>query len=221
MRNRTLAAFPLVVVGLLAGACSSGDSGPDCNGVVGGTAFHDQCGSCVADAAHACGPIDTIPSWDGSTHVLTFGVPNTATYGQTVTLSGAANVTGFAFEVLCSAAVTLRGHVYAWDGEGTKATGPSLFDSAAVTLESGEAFDLVSISTGNLSLSPGSYVFFVSTSEDQGGGAAGCQFGSGADVHPGGLFCYQNSGADTAKWTGSIWSCMGTDLAFRVDGLVP
>jgi hypothetical protein len=109
---------------------------------------------------------NTIPAWNGVTTIQPFGVPDTATYGQTVTVSaGMGPLKGFAFEIgSCSVNVTFRGHVYAWDG--SKATGSSLFDNPVVSAPAGPGFQLVTFNTGNLTLAPGTYVLFASASQD-------------------------------------------------------
>jgi len=167
--------------------------------------------------------VDTVPAWDGSSAVASFGVPDTATYGQTLTvLGGAKSLTSFAFEIgNCSASVTFRGKVYAWDG--AQATGSSLFDGAATSLPSGSTFQLVTFTTGGIMLPEGTYVLFASTSQDQSGApSSGCQWGTVADsTYTGGSFVFQDTGTNTSLWTSAPWSAMAVDLAFQARFTVP
>jgi hypothetical protein len=176
----------------------------------------------LAAAAHA--QINTIPNWNGTDFISTFGVVDTATYGQVITVpSGVGAMTAFAFEIgNCTGAVTLRGEVYAWNG--TRATGAALFESATQTVPAGDNFTLVTFNTGNLSLSPGTYIIFASTSKDQGGASlAGCGWGAinNDATYPGGSFKFLNNNTNVAAWTSSNWSGLPQDLAFRVDGIAP
>lgn len=166
--------------------------------------------------------VNTISGWDGTTSISSFGVVNTATYGETLTVAaGAGPLTSFSFEIgSCGADVTLRGSVYAWDG--TKATGPSLFVSSPTTVTNSASFQLVTFNTGGLSLAPGTYVLMGSTSQDQTGAPlSACHWGSvGNDTaYAGGQFVYLNNGPDPAQWTTATWSRFSQDLAFQVNGL--
>ena len=163
------------------------------------------------------GPINTVPSWNGATYVAHFGVPDTATYGQTITVApGPAVVSSFGFEMgHCNATQTFRGEVYAWDG--VKATGPGLFESPVTTLPASDSFQLVLFNTGALTLPPGAYVIFATTSRDQLTGSQ-CEWGNVLDTaYPEGNYVYQNNGADPSQWTSVAWGPQPFDLAFQVN----
>lgn len=167
--------------------------------------------------------INTIPGWNGSGFISSFGVTNTATYGETISVpAGASPLNSFSFEIgYCSNSVTFRGEVYAWDG--TKATGPALFESATQTVAAGSSYQLVTFNTGGLTLTPGAYVLFASTSRDQGDAPpSSCRWGSVGNntAYAGGQFVYMNNGPDPTQWTLTTWSIIAQDLAFAVDGLV-
>ena len=181
----------------------------------------------IAATAQAQNGIDTIGSWNGSSFISSFGVTDTATYGQVISVpSGASPMTSFSFEIgNCGNNVTMRGEVYAWNG--TMATGSALYESAPFTLTSSAAFQLVTFNTGSLSLAPGNYVIFASTSKDQTGApSSACRWGAltndttygvtGDALH----FVFENNTTNVAQWTGSTWSVINEDLAFRVGGLV-
>ncbi len=166
--------------------------------------------------------INTIPLWDGSRFISSFGVVNTATYGQRITVAaGATPLTSFSFEIgNCGANVTLRGEVYAWNG--SRATGSALYESAPVTISNSSAFQLVSFNTGSLSLPAGQYILFASTSRDQTGApSSACRWGSVSDTaYTGGEFHFINNGADPNSWTTVTWSTINEDLAMQVTGLI-
>ena len=177
----------------------------------------------LAASASAQNSIDTIAGWNGTSSISSFGVVNTATYGETITVgAGASPLNSFSFEIgHCSAGVTFRGEVYAWDG--TKATGSSLFESPTMTVPADSSFHLVTINVGGISLAPGTYVLFASTSKDQDMAPnAGCQWGALTNNtgYAGGQFVYLNNGPLPAQWTTNVWSNIAEDLAFQVNGLV-
>lgn len=166
--------------------------------------------------------INTIPLWDGSRFISSFGVVNTATYGQRITVAaGATPLTSFSFEIgNCDANVTLRGEVYAWDG--SKATGSALYESAPVTISNSSAYQLVTFTTGSLSLPAGQYILFASTSRDQTGApSSACRWGTVPDTaYAGGEFHFLNNGPTPDSWTTSTWSTTNDDLAMQVTGLI-
>jgi hypothetical protein len=160
--------------------------------------------------------VNTIPGWNGTDYISSFGVVNTATYGQTITITSTATLNSFAFEIgNCGASVTMRASIYAWSG--TNATGTALYQSAPVTIPNSASFQLVPFTPG-VELAPGAYVLFVSTSEDQTGApASACRFGAVADTaYTGGQFVFINNGPDPAQWTSGTWSFINEDLAFTM-----
>lgn len=164
--------------------------------------------------------VNTIPLWDGTNFISSFGVPNTATYGQTITVNapgGPAQLQSISFRIgNCGANTTFRIHVYAWDG--TKATGSSLFDSAPQTISASPAFTAVTVSTGSVNLTSGQYILFASTSEDQAGAPpSACRWGAlpNNTGYSGGQFYFENNTANTAAWTTQTWATIGEDLAFQ------
>jgi hypothetical protein len=179
--------------------------------------------ACFAMPALAQTSIDTFATWDGSAYISSFGVPNTATYGQYITVaSGSTALQSFSFKIgNCGAAVTMRGEVYAWDG--SKATGPALYESAATTIPASSAYQTVTFTPGGLTLPAGQYVLFASTSRDQASAPnSACRWGAVSDsAIANGYFVFQNNTADVSMWTGSAWSVIHQDLAMQVTGLVP
>lgn len=162
--------------------------------------------------------ISTIPSWNGSDAISSFGVPNSQTFGQTITApsSGGSVLQSFAFEFKLPTALKFRGEVYAWDQTNSRASGANLYESATVQTTIGDAFQLISFNTGNLSLTPGGlYVIFVTTSKDTSTGTGapcgtatlgGCAGSVSGAAYSGGSFFSLSNGTDTTQWTSNSWS---------------
>src|SRR5215472_638806 len=160
-----------------------------------------------ASAASCCANsvIDTVSAWNGTT-VAYFGLPNTATYGQTITAPFSDPLlTSFSFELDLPATDTFKAYVFAWNG--TSATGSPLYTSP-VTSTLGTGFQLFTINTGPVPLAPGgSYVLFVSATEvptSSGVGYAGIRLDT--DAYSGGNFVFLNNGTDSSQWTTTPWS---------------
>ena len=82
--------------------------------------------------------IDTTPQWNGSTFISSWGVPNTATYGQTITPTATqSRLSGFTFYLGQTGGSTVpqyQAFVYQWDAVNKKITGPALFSSGLITV---------------------------------------------------------------------------------------
>lgn len=167
--------------------------------------------------------VNTIPSWNGVNAIGPYGVPNTATYGQTITVAaGSGPLTQFQFEIgTCTTnGVTVRGQIFAWNVD--RVTGPSLFKSAPVAVPVGPEYTLVTFNTGGVTLPAGTYVLMVSNSEDQAVGASSCRLGRvPGEPYPGGQFFSVSNGTDTTRWAGSAWSPLTEDLAFSMTFAAP
>jgi hypothetical protein len=173
----------------------------------------------VASLNVQAGVIDTFGDWDGTSFVSPFGYPNTATYGQTITVpvQGDDVLTSFSFTMRQSQTgnTVFKGFVYSWDG--TKA-GTQRFESSEMSVPTGAGFHPVIFDTGALSLDPGTYVLFASTSESTGSGQAVWGQPQFQDVYDGGGFVFLNNGSDETRWTLDPWTTGflggGGDLAF-------
>ena len=177
----------------------------------------------AASGSQADTVITTLPDWNGSLSVSSFGYPNTATYGQTITAPLVDTVlTSFSFEmnlpgIASAPANTLfKGYVYAWDGD--SASGAQLFTSPEVD-RSINGFQLITFDTGGIALTPGtSYVLFASISGLQGAGLGSWGRPDG-NVYSGGEFVLLDNGMDASLWTTSAWvtgdNGLGGDLAFE------
>lgn len=165
------------------------------------------------------GPLSSIGTLaeDSPIPISAFGVPNTASYGQVITADALhAKLSSFSFEMNLPSTVAMRGEVYAWDG--TKATGPALFESSPVSTSGSGNFELITFNAGGVALTPGQkYVLFASTSRDQAGhsGTGSWQYFNG-DFYSGGSFVFLNNGGAPSQWTTSTWTQDSTkDLAFQ------
>jgi len=168
--------------------------------------------------AFSQGTINTIPQWNGTDAVAPFGISNNTTFGQTITVApGSGKLYSWTIELTCNAATTFRGEVYAWNG--TMATGAALLETAPMTFGpsvNNTTFTQVTFSIGGgLSLAPGTYVLFASTSKDP-GSPSSCGWGITPTTapYPGGNFVFLNNGTNSAAWTTNAWVSAPFDLAF-------
>lgn len=182
-------------------------------------------------AAVAATVIDTSAGPFGA--VEPFGETDTATYGQTFTVSGPEKyLTRFAFrfdDFLDTDTVDFAAYVYAWDG--TKATGPALYTSAMRTsTDNGGAggMEEFSFATGYVPLVIGDqYVAFLSVT-DYFDGEPGTSFWelSDTDVLPGGAFVFTNNSSDMSLLTSQEWDSSsvfvdGQDTWFKATFSIP
>ena len=137
--------------------------------LLGGVAF-----LALSASASAQGVIDTIPLWDGTQSIQSWGVTNTATYGQTITpTAGQTRLSSFTFQLgqTSGTAPQYQAFVFQWDATNQRITGSALFSSSVFTAPSGAAFTPVTINTGSVVLTPGQqYVLFLSTSKSAAAG---------------------------------------------------
>lgn len=148
--------------------------------------------------------------------IAPFGLPNTTNYGQVVTVPpGDTTLNSFSFRTVdVPSTVFMRGVVYAWDG--TKATGPLLFESSP-KITSGPAVQDVVFDAGAVPVTPGAqYVLFATAAKDFEISAGSGSFRSvPGTAYTGGNMVYLNSGTDESQWTTTVWANVGSDLQFR------
>lgn len=178
--------------------------------------------SLSATVAHAQN-IDTAAGWDGSQSISSWGVPDTATYGQTITANGSqTGLRDFTFYLNFGggAPVNTQAFVYAWDPVGLRLTGNALFASDVFTAPSTAGFSPVLVQTGGVSLNAGSqYVLFLTTSTAPGQSTGSYTWGTVSDdTYAGGTFVYQNNATDFASLGNRGWD-VGSfgDLAFKAN----
>jgi len=167
--------------------------------------------------------IDTTGSQNSS--IIFFGEPDTATYGQTFTLATASLLNSFTFffddqQTAGDGLTNFEAYVMAWDG--SKATGPVLYQSAPMSSSGAVGFETFAINTGNLLLGAGQYVAFFNVSNlfDSVADSSAWASVSGVSAYAGGLFVFLNNGNNFGNVTVTNWSqnweCAGCDLSFQL-----
>jgi len=165
--------------------------------------------------------IDTNPQWNGITFISSWGVPNTATSGQTITPTGAqTRLSSFTFQLnqQSGTAPQYQAFVYQWDATNQRITGSALFASSVFTAPSGATFTPVTINTGNVVLTPGQqYVLFLTTSTITGQPPGSYRYGALTNntAYGGGQFVFQNNGTTFNQLSANPWSSIAEDLAFQ------
>ena len=171
-----------------------------------------------ATPAVAASEWDLDTTADATGTVGSFGVPNTATYGQVITVpDGPVELAAFSFDVNLPSTLVFRGVVQEWDGATGVATGPELFQSEALST-AGTGIETVTF-TPEIPVTAGTYVIFLTVSYDF---AVSSDTGSWpvtvADVYPDGTFVYLNNSGDVGALTTQMWSTLGTvDTGFTVE----
>ncbi len=169
--------------------------------------------------------ITTLPSWNGFSDIGTFGEPNTATYGQTITVGATDTfLTDFSFRMRTFDGATSRfeGIVMKWDQATFRAVGPVLFSSGLKTNTGpGTGFNNINITT-NVNLTQNTqYVLFLSASNFFNSSNENSNFGyipGNPGAYSGGQFVYQNNGSNFALLTSNSWESFGgNDLAFTAN----
>ncbi len=177
----------------------------------------------AANASIDSPTIDTYSTWtDGST-LGNFGHPDTATYGQVITIpAGMKKVRWFTYYMAAAATGTLilRGEVYGWDG--SKAT-TEVAETKKKTLDlvAGDpTYNKVKLKVRKAKVKAGQqYVLFATISKDYEQTDPGVSTYwpvHTTDVLPGGNTVWINDTGDESRWTTEAWSGIGTyDMAFK------
>jgi hypothetical protein len=164
--------------------------------------------------------IDTTPRWNGTSFISSWGIPNTATYGQTITpTAGQTRLSSFTFQLnrTSGTAPQYQAFVYQWDPTNQRIIGPALFGSSVFTAP-GAGFSPVTINTGNVALTPGQqYVLFLTTSTIVGQPNSSYRYGALTNntTYTGGQFVFQNNGTNFNQLSTNSWSFINEDLAFQ------
>jgi hypothetical protein len=159
--------------------------------------------------------IATTGFWTGGFrgNICAFAKPFYATVGQVVTVPARDSLLeSFTFYMsdfrpVPGATLTFRGEVYAWDG--TKATGPNIWESTPQTLTLDPAFREVTLVPGDIALLAGhQYILFASLSKDyerNADEARSCWGVLGRDVYDGGGSVFLDDRGDESAWTQIPW----------------
>lgn len=167
-------------------------------------------------SAFALTTISTLASENGT--ISTYGVPNTATYGQTFIAPSATDTVldsvQFKIDPLGTGDVNVRLHVGTWTG--TK-VGSLIYTGSLVTLGSGLGWTNVVYSNLGINVVHNqAYVAFASVSNDYIGGTA--QWASSTAASYGnGTFVFLNNGNDAGQWTTTNWTSAGIDATFEMN----
>lgn len=160
---------------------------------------------------------DTMPVWDGTQAISSFGVPNTTTYGQTFIAPADASLTSFTFQLdPQGSTLQFTPFVFAWSGSllgagGGGAVGAALFSGSSI-VESGNGFRAVTVNTGGTALTPGAhYVAFFSVvapadfNASTGAGIFGLAASGRAANSGGGGFVFDNNSGNFPALTTTAW----------------
>jgi hypothetical protein len=167
--------------------------------------------------------IDTLSGWNGTDTIFAFGELLGATYGQTVTVGTDNVLNNFTFLLGQSsdAPVIFRAYVMDWNNAASIATGPILFQSGNLQTTTVGVFETFTINTGSLELVSGNdYLLFFSASNNFDGqlDAAYIAARNSSNTYAGGLYVFQNNGANFNLLTTNAWIKdlvgPGYDLAF-------
>ena len=164
---------------------------------------------------------DTVPQWDHSNAVGSFGSDFTRTYGQEFSSSTALTMNNYTFYLKgqSGAHLSYTAAVFAWDPVLGKATGSALFTSSGNTLNGTGDFTAVTTNTGSLALSGGQDYVALLTVTAADALASDSNSWIWGILSTGNGFVYYNntdfSDLNTSSWDGINY---GGDLAWSVNG---
>lgn len=166
-----------------------------------------------AAGSAAASTIDTTPGIDPNYAVAPFGVPDTATYGQTFTVGADNFLNAFSMYLNSAGAGTkFKAYIAGWDGEkaSTILYSSDVRETGARALMQEFAFN-----TGSLDLIAGQkYVAFLSVSGIANTPLTHSMPMNRSDVYAGGTMVFYNNGNNFAALTNSRWDCT-EDCAFN------
>jgi hypothetical protein len=167
----------------------------------------------------------------GNAVIGPWGEPNSATFGQTITVPAVDNtLANFTFfvddytvgvpEEFDQDVIDYQAFVYAWDVVNNHATGPALYSSGPLATIGADDFETISIDTGALPLASGNvYVVFLSSSNlfDAVNGR-GKMSSRSDNPYAGGMTVICNSGDDFGLLVSQPWDVLrpAEDMAFQV-----
>ncbi len=160
--------------------------------------------------------IDTTGSWNGTYSVTNWGVPNTATYGQTITATVLQNnLQNFTFYLQNYGSNTSQYQAFVYQWNGSQITGSALYSSGTLTAPGSGGFQAVTINTGGTVLTAGQqYVVFLTTSTIGSQPSSNYAWGLVGDTaYKGGNFVYMNNGTTFSNLSSQNWYSFSYDLA--------
>lgn len=153
---------------------------------------------------------------DGTDEIQSWGGTSTPKYGQTFVAGAESTLESITFRINDNgAAIDFMAYVFSWDAALDRATGPALFESAAITTAGVSGYMPVTVSTGGLALTEGEdYVAFYFATTGSGGYWLG---NADPGSYAGGEFVYQND-ATLAAATSIMWDTYTiADTAFALE----
>jgi len=166
----------------------------------------------VCGAGRAQTTISTMPAWNGTLAVTSFGQPASIaadTYGQTFTVpAGFPELTDFNLRLGYNfgGGLSFTACIMAWDGK--EAIGTVLYQSSATNIDSSaQGLNVIDFPIDSLTLTPGdTYVFFLLAAPGSGGPATAALAVTGdSNSYAGGNFVFTNSNGSISNlstpWT--------------------
>jgi hypothetical protein len=154
--------------------------------------------------------VSTLPQ-ENST-IYSWGLPDTAAYGQTFTVGASENLNAFSFRINDGGtAIGYVAYLFKWSGVGT--VGGALLNIAGATVGVA-SMQTETVAAGSVALSAGQYVFFLQATS---AGSANWGSVTGGSVYSGGAFVFQNNTGDIngfGNGWNTDWQGPGSDLAF-------
>jgi outer membrane autotransporter protein len=164
--------------------------------------------------------IDTIPQWNGTSFISSWGAPNTSTYGQTFTPGiQQTRLSSFTMELFQGGGTPPQYQAFVYQFANNRITGPALFTSGVFTAPTGAAFTPVTINTGSVALTPGQqYVVFLTLSTQPAQPNSNYRYGALTNntAIPNGQFVFQNNGTVFGDLAVNPWNNIGEDLAITL-----
>lgn len=168
--------------------------------------------------------IDTLPQWNGTSFISSWGAPNTSTYGQTFTPTGGqqSRLTSFTVEVAQGGGTAPQYQAFVYQFTNNRIAGPALFTSGvftAPTTGGPTTFAPITINTGSVALTPGQqYVVFLTLSTQAAQPASNYRWGAltSNTAIPNGQFVFMNNGTVFSDLSANPWSNIGEDLAITL-----
>jgi hypothetical protein len=193
--------------------------------LLGGTTLTAHADTIISTIA-GTGPNVNPPAWDGTNSFAPWGTVSSGTsptYGETfIDPAGNPFIQGITFEIMNTSGspIPFQAYVYAWNGTGL--TGPALFTSPVLSVNSAAGFQAVMVNTTNTQLVPGNqYIAFFSTIGE--GGAQGAaswglmQNPPGDNAYTNGTFVFNNNTIFPPLFAPiATWTNFGEDLAFSL-----
>ena len=150
-----------------------------------------------------------------SSTVASFGLPNTAAYGQSFSVDSPFSFSSATFLINDNGtSIDVDLQVLAFDIGSSSASGTPLATGSGATAGISGLEEVTVAASSGAVLAPGEYVVFLQATSD-GNSSWGTTPG---DVISNGTFVFQNNGGDTVQLTEATWSSFsGLDLAFALN----